>query len=295
MKQRRKEMIECAIKLFAEKGYQSTSVQDIVSEYGISKGAFYNYFSSKEELLLAIFQYYYEIIDQRMQKIQKEKLPPREIMKKQIIGQFEFFVEHRDFIVMYFREQNQSINKELRQYLESQTIEAMKNTERNLFSIYGEKIRPYICDMILTCEGIKSSYIKITVFDGFTIDIKLLSEFIMKRVDDMVRGFLEGHEEPILKGSKIDQFLSKTMVQKQSALEQVQNSLGSMVEAVNQMNIQKNKKEELLEVIQFLMNESKNNEIKPYIFQGMLSHFKGFKETELYLKEISNLLNIELL
>ena len=39
-----------------EKGYDATSLQDIISETKLSKGAIYHHFSSKEEIFEAIFR-----------------------------------------------------------------------------------------------------------------------------------------------------------------------------------------------------------------------------------------------
>lgn len=60
MKEKERLIIEMAMKLFATKGMSATSVQEIVTACGISKGAFYLYFKSKDELLLATLRYYYE-------------------------------------------------------------------------------------------------------------------------------------------------------------------------------------------------------------------------------------------
>lgn len=48
------EIARAAIKLFEQKGYHATSVQDIADEVGLQKGSLYHYISSKEELLLKI-------------------------------------------------------------------------------------------------------------------------------------------------------------------------------------------------------------------------------------------------
>jgi len=48
---RRNEILDAAQQLFAFKGYDQTSVQDVLDAAGISKGAFYHYFTSKSELL----------------------------------------------------------------------------------------------------------------------------------------------------------------------------------------------------------------------------------------------------
>ena len=55
MYERKQQVIQNAHQLFIEKGYQATSIQDILDRSGISKGTFYNYFSSKSELLKAVF------------------------------------------------------------------------------------------------------------------------------------------------------------------------------------------------------------------------------------------------
>ena len=44
-----------ATRLFAERGFESASVQDIVAAAGVTKGAMYHYFESKDDLLYAIY------------------------------------------------------------------------------------------------------------------------------------------------------------------------------------------------------------------------------------------------
>lgn len=49
--EQRGHILNIAIKLFNKKGYEKTSLEEIISASGISKGTFYHYFSSKEALL----------------------------------------------------------------------------------------------------------------------------------------------------------------------------------------------------------------------------------------------------
>jgi AcrR family transcriptional regulator len=48
------ELLDCAQRLFFERGYDNTTVNDIIEAAGLSKGAFYHYFSSKDALLEAL-------------------------------------------------------------------------------------------------------------------------------------------------------------------------------------------------------------------------------------------------
>ena len=52
----RARILEHALALFAEKGYERTTVRAIAGSAGISQGLLYNYFAGKEDLLRAIFE-----------------------------------------------------------------------------------------------------------------------------------------------------------------------------------------------------------------------------------------------
>ncbi len=53
-------ILEIAFHLFTTKGYEKTSIQDIVDALGMSKGAIYHHFKSKEEILLRLCETFYD-------------------------------------------------------------------------------------------------------------------------------------------------------------------------------------------------------------------------------------------
>ncbi|MDT3397507.1 TetR/AcrR family transcriptional regulator [Streptomyces sp. B1866] len=59
-------LLAAATRLFAESGYDRTSVQDIVAAAGVTKGALYHYFGSKDDLLHEIYG--------RVLRLQQERL-----------------------------------------------------------------------------------------------------------------------------------------------------------------------------------------------------------------------------
>ena len=62
--ERRQEIIDTAMKVFYEKGYEKTSISDIAKEMNVAQGLCYRYFSSKEELFdTALDQYAQRQVD----------------------------------------------------------------------------------------------------------------------------------------------------------------------------------------------------------------------------------------
>lgn len=69
--QAQKRILDAASREFAEKGYRNTTMDDIARRIGVSKGAVYQYFKSKEALVGAIGRHYLE------KAFQAERLPPK--------------------------------------------------------------------------------------------------------------------------------------------------------------------------------------------------------------------------
>jgi AcrR family transcriptional regulator len=65
---RRGELVATAQRLFYTKGYETTSVSDIIAEVGVAKGTFYYYFDSKQAILEAMID---DLMDQSMAILQE--------------------------------------------------------------------------------------------------------------------------------------------------------------------------------------------------------------------------------
>jgi AcrR family transcriptional regulator len=76
----RARIIESAIKLFSNRGYDIASVDDICAEAGISKGAFYHHFASKQALFLSLLDRWLQTIDNAIEA-SKDKTAPETFMQ----------------------------------------------------------------------------------------------------------------------------------------------------------------------------------------------------------------------
>ena len=75
--QKRKKIIDKAWELFAKNGHEETKVEDITKDLGISKGSFYTYFATKEELLYEILGKIKKEIIENLENINVDQTPEK--------------------------------------------------------------------------------------------------------------------------------------------------------------------------------------------------------------------------
>ena len=75
--QKRKKIIDKAWELFTKNGYEETKVEDITKDLGISKGSFYTYFATKEELLYEVLEKIKKEIIENLENINVNQMPEK--------------------------------------------------------------------------------------------------------------------------------------------------------------------------------------------------------------------------
>lgn len=104
---RKSELLDAAQKLFVEKGYTKTTVTDILNVHGLSKGVFYYYFKSKEEVMDAIIQRMVDTMVDNAKKIvaNPNMTPPQKIFAILIgQGQTEEMLKDKENMTRQFHE-----------------------------------------------------------------------------------------------------------------------------------------------------------------------------------------------
>ncbi len=103
---RERQILRVAERVFAKKGFQAATIQEIAIESELAVGTIYNFFSSKESL-------YSKIITSRMDEMRQEVLEKtqniedvKKRLKTMLQVQSVFIEKNRDFFIIFLRDQN---------------------------------------------------------------------------------------------------------------------------------------------------------------------------------------------
>ena len=195
--QKRKKIVDKAWELFAKNGYEETKVEDITKELGVSKGSFYTYFATKDELL-------YEILGK---------------IKKEIIDTLETI------------DTNQVPEKILEDYANTKMNNAVKilNNMR-LNNVEKYSIDPKLRDFFEELREKSIDFIKTNIVEKFNrkngnkYKAQIISEFILISIEEFL------YNEFVLKN--LEKMKDDDLINIQNT-RKVENSLKEIIKFIN--------------------------------------------------------------
>lgn len=109
---RRRAMLDAAQAVFAEKGYEQATLDEIAERAEFGKGTLYNYFENgKEGILLAVFDEIHNGIYAHVERFAEEarERPLREAYYRFIRRAFGFFLERRELFIVLLKESHRLV------------------------------------------------------------------------------------------------------------------------------------------------------------------------------------------
>lgn len=288
MNEKKKRILEESVKLFAKKGYYSTSIQEIVNQSQVSKGAFYLYFSSKEALVLEIIEYYHALVLEKVNAIRSENIDPRIKLQSQVQMIIDLVSEHREYVLMTVRDK---INiEEIDQLMYRVNKSNFNWIKMSIEEVYGKEIERYSVDATILLDGLVQGYLKSIVLFDLDLDNTCLAQFIIQRFDDMVKGLLRQNVNPQV--NLID--INRKQLETTDDQNIYEDYLKQIIATVNQLKIPNQQKQQLNEAVSIIEQEWKKEETNLVIIRGMLAELSTVEQLKELTHKLGDFMGIKL-
>lgn len=195
-------MLDAARRLFLDNGFADTSIQNILDEAGISKGTFYNYFSSKNECLISIIEESRETSTILRDELAAGRRDGPELLIDQLLVRLRMNREQQ--LIRLYEAILHSGDAELRKFMKTVHLAELAWLERRLTEVFGEWAEPYSADAALMHFGMLGQYLQfapdVTSSDELTKRIR----FVIRRTEALLRDMAE-HREHLLEADQFNE------------------------------------------------------------------------------------------
>lgn len=276
MNKRKRQIILAARKLFINKGFSNTSIMDIISEANVSKGTFYNHFSSKNACLIAILEETREeSINERI-KIGINKDPSDISVLVNQISQLLLISRKRNLFEIFSSIFGKT-DREIIDVLEKHLMLEVNWLAKRLVDIYGKVIKEISFECATQVFGMISATIRILMISNKQqwIQPEAVVKVVLGHTDAIIHRLLETKEIIITP----DIFLSfhdegnEEINLKLSIIKQLQLFNEKLTEKDSEKSV---------EIANFLLEELQKSDERLYVLESIFSSFiKVFENTPL--------------
>ncbi|MFZ3588818.1 TetR/AcrR family transcriptional regulator [Bacillus sp. DJP31] len=294
---RKEQIIEAATKLFAEKGYHATTMQEIADQLGIAKGSLYSEFKSKDDLLFSITEYYQAQMFEKVLLVGFDpQLNAEEKLIKQIFVQFEDFLKNKDFIKMQMTDPTIQQQKEQIRCMKTNMREKVLSWQyESLVSSFGIEVKPYIWELVFIFNGMIKEFMTLIIIENVKFDLHEASVFIAARMKGIVQDIVKHQPPSIFPARMMEehfQLNTTTEVDPSSIDSKINDEIKILLDYVQKEVAELPLKKQLVEGLDVLLEELKREKPRTSIVMGILLLLKDSIKNNQSLEHLEKWLQI---
>lgn len=103
---RKEEILDCAEKLFAARGYRSTTLIDIAEEIGIAKATVFHHYRTKEQILFELYTRAMDLALTRLAAVDDEVGEPERVLNAMLREHALVILHNRELFTIFFGEED---------------------------------------------------------------------------------------------------------------------------------------------------------------------------------------------
>ncbi|RHW36187.1 TetR/AcrR family transcriptional regulator [Lysinibacillus yapensis] len=252
-------IMEKSLELFAENGFEATSIQQITERCGISKGAFYLHFKSKDELIDSLIDDFMTKFVAKIERSVSEGQPKEELLYNYLNVSFSEFGQQANFAKVFLKEQIHAFNEELLNKMQGY-ITILNKILLSIVQRQFDQLHPSMyLDIVFATSGLMKSHAELFLIEHYKVDLHVLCSSIVEKV-----GIIAEH-------AKIQaiapEYLSSVNIKTSYSKEQLMELLESIQQETEINSI-------IWESLQMLNENLQEPKLSGALIQGLLKNIK---------------------
>ncbi|UTR07142.1 TetR/AcrR family transcriptional regulator [Alkalihalobacillus sp. LMS6] len=204
MNERKKHVAESALKLFQEKGIQHTSIQDILKAAAISKGTFYNYFSSKNDCVAEILEdLRYEASQRRIAAQIGKARNDRTIFIEQISILIK--LQEEKHLYRLFEAILHSNEADLKKLVLKHRVHDIEWLSERLIEVQGDSIRSFAFEGVILFTGMLQQTLFVHRYTNSSYHLETVIDILLSYLEEILKK-MEREQQFLLNDAAIQQF-----------------------------------------------------------------------------------------
>lgn len=289
---KRELILATAKSLFIEKGFRGTTIAGIAEEAGIAKGSVYSYFTSKLDIVKALFVQ----SDEKSQEAVNNLLTTNntkgsEFLEQYLMCEFKEVLNERSFIQMFLTDELIIMDADIMAVLQECRINYHLSQQKVLIKAYDNTITPWIYDIVSLVNGLLQEYAIYLTLDDANFSIKRCAHLISFFVDNTIKALEKSDLSPLItkENFPLTQNIDLENLQQQKAIDILDNIKNNLTD-LNEQH-----KQSVLETVDLIENELTKTDLNNTLIRALIANLRPYAELNHYRRRLAETLDVELI
>lgn len=285
-------ILSTAKSMFIEKGFRGTTIAGIADAAGIAKGSVYSYFTSKLDIVKALFLQSDEKNQILVEQLLGDKnINHQDLLEHYLIGEFQEVLNERSFIQVFLSDEMIIMDPDVMTVVQECRVNYHLSQQKVLLQTYGKKIAPWMYDTVSLVNGLLQEYSVYLTLDDANFSIKRCAHFIAFCVESSVNALICSSLEPLLtqENFPLTQDINLEKFQRQKTKDILENIKS---QTIHLKNDQQQLISETIELIELEINKPQSSNT---LIRALVANLRPYSELNNLRRRLAESLDIELI
>lgn len=285
-------ILSTAKAIFIEKGFRGTTIANIAESAGIAKGSVYSYFASKLDIVKALILQSDEkgcrLVEQLLEN---STLQERALLQAYLAQEFQEVLNERSFIQVFMTDDVLVMEQELMSVVQECRLNYHLSQQRVLTQAYGEKIKPWLFDIVSLVNGLLQEYSVYLTLDEADFSIERCASLVAFCIDSSISSLVVSDLEPLLTRENFP--LTRDLDSEQAQREKAESALIAMRETCETMDAVERRA--ILDTLQLIESELDKEQVNQTMVRALIANLRPYQSLQRMRRQLADATGVELI